>query len=65
MTFTIIPIKPKRISDQVFEQLRELIYRGKLKPGEKMMTERELADPFRVQLKPDGRIPSLEDPFYT
>ena len=28
------PIKPKRISDQVFEQIRELIYKGEFK-GEK------------------------------
>jgi GntR family transcriptional repressor for pyruvate dehydrogenase complex len=34
------PIKPKRISDQVFEQLRDLIFRGHLKPGEQFMTER-------------------------
>ena len=26
------PIKPKRISDQVFEQIRELIYKGEFKP---------------------------------
>lgn len=39
----IKPIKPKRISDQVFEQLRELIYRGQLKPGDQLMPERELA----------------------
>ncbi len=37
------PIKPKRISDQVFEQLRDLIFRGYLKAGERLMTERELA----------------------
>lgn len=37
------PIKPKRISDQVFEQLRDLIFRGYLKAGEQLMTERELA----------------------
>ncbi len=48
MTIPIKPIKPKRISDQVFDQIRELIYRGKLKPGEKMMPERELADAMRV-----------------
>ncbi len=44
----IKPIKPKRISDQVFDQIRELIYRGKLRPGEKMMTERELAEAMKV-----------------
>lgn len=43
MTLPLKPIKRKRISDQVFEQIRELIFRGKLKPGEKMMTEREMA----------------------
>ncbi len=48
MTLSIKPIKPKRISDQVFDQLRELIFRGKLKPGEKMMTERELAGQMNV-----------------
>jgi GntR family transcriptional repressor for pyruvate dehydrogenase complex len=37
------PIKPKRISDQVFDQVREFIFRGTLKPGHKIMTERELA----------------------
>jgi GntR family transcriptional repressor for pyruvate dehydrogenase complex len=48
MTVPIKPIKPKRISDQVFDQIRELIYRGKLKPGEKLMTERELARAMNV-----------------
>jgi len=37
------PIKPKRISDQVFDQLRDLIFRGHLKPGEQLLSERELA----------------------
>ncbi|NLI80466.1 MAG: FadR family transcriptional regulator [Deltaproteobacteria bacterium] len=37
------PIKPKRISDQVFEQLRDLIFKGHLKPGEKLLAERDLA----------------------
>ncbi|NOX33482.1 MAG: FadR family transcriptional regulator, partial [Deltaproteobacteria bacterium] len=48
MTIPIKPIKPKRISDQVFDQIRELIFRGKLKPGEKLMTERELAQAMDV-----------------
>ena len=42
------PIRPKRISDQVFEQLRDLIFRGHLKPGEQLMTERELAQALGV-----------------
>jgi len=42
------PIKPKSISDQIFEQLRDLIFRGKLKPGEKLPPERDLASSFGV-----------------
>lgn len=42
------PIKPKRVSDQVFEQVRELIYRGELKPGEQLLPERELANSLEV-----------------
>jgi GntR family transcriptional repressor for pyruvate dehydrogenase complex len=42
------PIKPKRIADQVFDQLHELILRGEFKPGNKIMTERELSDAFQV-----------------
>ena len=41
-------VKPKRISDQVLEQLQELIFRGALKPGEKLMPERELAQAMEV-----------------
>jgi len=37
------PIKPKRISDQVFDQLKDLIFRRYFKPGEKLLPERELA----------------------
>jgi len=42
------PIKPKRISDQVFDQLRELIFRGEMKPGEQIMPERELSEALDV-----------------
>jgi GntR family transcriptional repressor for pyruvate dehydrogenase complex len=38
----LAPIKPKRIADQVFEQLRDLIFRGDLKPGDRITPEREL-----------------------
>lgn len=48
MAVHLKPIKPKRMSDQVFEQLRELIFRGELKPGEKIMPERELASAMDV-----------------
>ncbi|MBW2660098.1 MAG: FadR family transcriptional regulator [Deltaproteobacteria bacterium] len=37
------PIKPKRISDQVFEQVRELILKGEFKSGQQILPERELA----------------------
>ncbi|MDM8525736.1 FadR/GntR family transcriptional regulator [Desulfococcaceae bacterium HSG8] len=43
MKLPLKPIKPKRISDQVFDQLTELIARGELKPGDKLMPERELS----------------------
>lgn len=45
---TLKPIKPKRVSDQVFEQLKDVIFKGKLKPGDQLMTERELAQSMGV-----------------
>jgi GntR family transcriptional repressor for pyruvate dehydrogenase complex len=48
MKIRLTPIRPKRISDQVFDQLRDLIINGKFKPGEKIMTERELAEELNV-----------------
>jgi GntR family transcriptional regulator, transcriptional repressor for pyruvate dehydrogenase complex len=41
-------IRPKRISDQVFEQIQELIYRGQIRPGEQLLPERELAETLNV-----------------
>jgi len=41
-------VKPKRISDQIFDQLQELISRGELKPGEQVMPERELSEAMNV-----------------
>ena len=48
MKIPLKPIKPKRISDQVYDQLRELIFRGEIKPGERIMPERELAEVLDV-----------------
>ena len=48
MTDLLKPIRVKRISDQVFEQLRDLLFRGQLKTGEKLMPERELAQALGV-----------------
>ncbi|MGE4497355.1 MAG: FadR/GntR family transcriptional regulator [Deferribacterales bacterium] len=36
-------IKPKRVSDEIYRQLKELVLGGELKPGEKLPSERELA----------------------
>ncbi|MGB3211271.1 MAG: FadR/GntR family transcriptional regulator [Desulforhopalus sp.] len=44
----IRPIKPKRISSQVFEQIRELIYKGVFKPGQQIPPERDLAASLQV-----------------
>lgn len=38
------PVRKQQISDLVLEQLRELIYRGELKIGERLPSERELAE---------------------
>ena len=41
-------IKPKRLSDEIFEQIKNLIFNGTLKPGDKLPPERDLADHFNV-----------------
>lgn len=43
-----IVIKKQYIYDIAFEQLRENIYRGDLKPGEKIIPERKLAELMQV-----------------
>jgi GntR family transcriptional regulator, transcriptional repressor for pyruvate dehydrogenase complex len=48
MISSLKPIKPKRISDQVFDQLRELVLRGEFKPGQQIIPERELAEVLNV-----------------
>lgn len=40
------PIRHYKISDQIFEQLRDMIYRGELQAGQRLMSERELAARF-------------------
>lgn len=44
----LTPIRPKRSSDLVFEQLRDLIFKGHLKPGDQLMNERGLAESLGV-----------------
>ena len=48
MTSSLKPIKPRLIADQVFDQLRELVMRGELKPGQQIMPERKLAEVLKV-----------------
>jgi GntR family transcriptional repressor for pyruvate dehydrogenase complex len=48
MTDLLKPVRVKRISDQVFEQIRDLLFRGQLKTGERLMPERELAQVLGV-----------------
>jgi GntR family transcriptional repressor for pyruvate dehydrogenase complex len=48
MTDLLKPIRVRRISDQVFEQIRDLLFRGQVKTGEKLMPERELAQVLGV-----------------
>jgi GntR family transcriptional regulator, transcriptional repressor for pyruvate dehydrogenase complex len=48
MAALLKPIKVKRVSDQAYEQIRDLIFRGQLKPGEQVMSERELAQALGV-----------------
>lgn len=46
MDFT--PIRTKRLYEEIVEQIKQLITDGKLKPGDKLLAERELADRFQV-----------------
>jgi GntR family transcriptional regulator, transcriptional repressor for pyruvate dehydrogenase complex len=40
--------KTSKISDQIIHQIRDAILSGKLKPGERLASEKELADQFTV-----------------
>ena len=42
------PIKPKKVSAQIAEQIRSSILAGEFNPGEKLPPERELAEMFGV-----------------
>lgn len=43
MTTVFAPIRPKKISEQIIEQITALISNGELKPGDNIPSERELA----------------------
>lgn len=42
------PIHPVKISNEIVSQIRDLIYSGLLKPGERLPVERELSQKFKV-----------------
>ncbi|MFN7957542.1 MAG: FadR/GntR family transcriptional regulator [Holophagaceae bacterium] len=42
------PIKTKRLYEEIVEQIKQLITEGRLKPGDRLLAERELADQFQV-----------------
>ena len=42
------PIKTKKIYEEIVEQLKDMIARGELKPGEKLPAEREMAESLGV-----------------
>jgi GntR family transcriptional repressor for pyruvate dehydrogenase complex len=51
-------IKPKKVSDEIYEQLRTLILKGELTPGTKLPPERELATKMGVSR------PSIREAFH-
>ncbi|MDA8414531.1 MAG: GntR family transcriptional regulator, partial [Desulfobacteraceae bacterium] len=42
------PIKPKKVSSQIADQIRSSILSGEFAPGDKLPPERELAEMFSV-----------------
>lgn len=46
------PIRPKKISSQIAEQIKSSILAGEFNPGEKLPPERELAEMFGVSRPP-------------
>lgn len=43
MTIVFKPIRPKKISEEIVEQIKALIAKGDLKPGERIPSERDMA----------------------
>lgn len=41
------PVKTKRTSESILEQIKKLIIEGQLAPGDKLLTERELSERCR------------------
>lgn len=45
---SIKPIRSKKVSELIYEQLKDLVFQGRFKPGQKIPPERELAESFGV-----------------
>lgn len=45
-------ISPKKISDEIIEQFKEMLNNGQLKPGDELPPERELAEMLGVSRPP-------------
>ena len=43
MTIVLEPIRPKKISEEIVNQIKQLISKGELKPGDRIPSERDLA----------------------
>lgn len=41
-------VKPNKISEHIIEQIRKAIFDGRLKPGDKLPSEKELIGNFKV-----------------
>lgn len=42
------PVKTKKVYEEIIEQIKELIVAGQLQPGDKLLSERELAEKLKV-----------------
>lgn len=48
MSVELKPIKTRKIYEEIVEQIKQLIAEGHLKPGDKLPSERDLVESFRV-----------------
>lgn len=48
MNSSIKPIRTQKVSELIFQQLKDLVFQGTFKPGQKIPPERELAESFGV-----------------
>lgn len=48
MAIEFTPVKTKRLYEGIVEQIKQLITGGELKPGDKLLAERELAEKLQV-----------------